>query len=118
MSPEITFYTRGRSNPDVVDLPDETGIYHTEIGEFDLDMSGVNPRNEVQILKLMDRETMLSAQGVGSVQISPDTRASIRLHEPIRREGEWFRVRRKSRRGSKHIAWIPKDPSLRTEADL
>ena len=118
MSPEITLYTRGRSYPDVVDIPDETGTHETEFGTFTLDMSRINPRNEVQIIRLLDRETMLSAEGVGSVQISPDTRVFIRLHEPIRREGEWFRVRRKSRQGNQHIAWVPRDPSLRTEVDL
>ncbi len=118
MSPEITLYTRGRSCPDVADIPDETGTHETEFGTFTLDMSGIDPRNEVQIIRLLERETMLSPEGVGSVQISPDTRASIRLHEPIRREGEWFRVRRKGRQGNQHIAWVPKDLSLRTEADL
>lgn len=117
MSPELTFYTRGQLKPDKVDLPDKTGEYSTHLGLISLDMSRINPRHEVNLIRLMDRETMLSPEGIGSLQLNSNTRIYIKLHEPIRKEGEWHRARSKNRWTGQHVVWIPNDPSLRTESE-
>lgn len=126
MSPRLEIFSgvfRG-GVPDVktCTLPDVTGEYDTPIGKTVLDMSGINPSNQVQRVRLFDREIQISAKtGVGSSQVTIEDPAFGRPHryavrvvfdKPIREPGEWKRIRRsegiRGRNEVRRVMWIPK----------
>ncbi len=109
MSPRIEIYSTipgGQTKRESIELPDLSGEYETPLGSTVLDMSKIDPSNEIQLLRIFDREVHLSPEGRGSEQVAPGVRVHIALHEPIRKPGEWVRVRR--RKQGRRVMWIPK----------
>lgn len=117
MSPEVNFEhgigrwgSPSKGDDKSFDVPDETGTYETPEGVISVDMSGVNPQNEVQTILIDGISVNLSVQGVGTVEIYDGVTMKVALHEPIRKPGEWRRkgLGKRQDRFAPHHIWVRK----------
>lgn len=125
MSPEIKLASEFVRR--VINVPDESGtypvVYQPRLSRFaphfpssiTLDMSGIDPANEIQRLVYSldeghERTIYLAQDGVGFGSTG-SVGVHVRLHEPIRKPGEWKRYRTRRFRDPRlantnpHIGW-------------
>ncbi len=115
MSPEISFYKNRGTLKDAlkISVPDQDGIYETELGKVEIDMQAIDPRNQIQRLKVDFLDSVkflkitpgdfvfeLSSEGRGGLKASGSFELmTAQLHKPIREKGQWKRVKEKDENG-------------------